>query len=76
MMKQVLLAVAFNAIRSYVGSGVFDRIYQLVLDLEVSLLDGSSRREEVLKFARVELDMIQTHIIDAIISVILLRKRA
>jgi hypothetical protein len=73
-MKELLIAAAYNAIRAYLGTGVFDRVSQMVRNLIYSsAYTGEQKKELVIAFARGEFETIRTRVIEAIIAVTLLR---
>lgn len=76
-MKDLLLTTAINALRWYVGTGVFTRIASLVAVLNDEDIPGPEKREKVVEFTRKEYGLIAgaatNIVIDAIIAFTRLR---
>ena len=73
-MKALLLAAVYNALRAYVGAGLFDRIVAKVRYLmTVPDLDGAAKMKFVLEFAQSELIGLGETLVRAIVEVYLLK---
>ena len=69
-----LIAAAYNALRLYVGGGVFDRIKaEVEALLGADALSGAEKMARVLAFAQAEFRHLSTTAIRAVVEVVLLR---
>jgi hypothetical protein len=74
-MQNAWIGIAYNAVRWYVGTGVFDRIAELVEDMTGNAsLSGDEKREIVLGWAKDEFTLIRARIVDLVIALVLLRQ--
>jgi len=73
-MKALLLATVISAFRLYVGSGVFDRIVLLVVQMNAdSALSGQEKMAAVLAFAKGEFATMSNTLIRAVVELALIR---
>jgi hypothetical protein len=73
--QQAWIGIAYHAIRWYVGTGVFDRIAELVEEMAGNAaLSGDEKRDIVLGWAKDEFTLIRTRIVDLVIALVLLRQ--
>jgi hypothetical protein len=73
-MKALLLATVISAFRLYVGGGVFDRIVQLVTQIDVeSALSGQEKMAALLVFAKGEFATMSSTLIRAVVELALIR---
>ncbi len=70
-MQAFVLAVAVGLIKWYVGTGVFNRIEALVMEMVNSTLSNDEKRQYVIDTVKKEYDMIRTRIIDMVIGSVL-----
>lgn len=73
-MKSLLLAAVYNALKAYVGAGLFNRIVahaQMLMDDQV--LTGQEKMLTVIAFANREAMNLSTTLIRAIVEVFLLK---
>ena len=71
-----LLAAAYNALRLYIGGGVFDRIQaEVEALLSADALSGEMKMAHVLAFTKAEFTALSTTAIRAVVEVVLLRLR-
>lgn len=73
-MKAMFLALAISAFRSYVGSGVYDRVVALVLEIASADLTGAEKMERVIAGAKREFRELSTSLIRAIAELTLVRR--
>lgn len=74
MTKSAFLALAYKALRWYLGSGIFDRVAQLVLLLlNDDSKTGAQKRDTVLTFALAEFSAVSKLAISAAIEIVLLK---
>lgn len=53
-MYSTSLALAYQFIRWWVSSGLFDRIAELVLDLTLETIPGNEKKQRVIQFVQAE----------------------
>lgn len=70
-MQALLLAMAVGLIKWYVGTGVFERIEALVLEMVSTTLTNAEKRQYVIDTIKKEYTMIRTRIIDMVIGSVL-----
>lgn len=71
-----LIAAAYNALRLYVGGGVFDRIKaEVEALLSADALSGEMKMAHVIAFTKAEFTTLSTTAIRAVVEVVLLRLR-
>lgn len=58
-MKELLLVLATTLIRQYIGSGLFDRVAALVLELISSDIPGEEKKNKVREFVAGELGILK-----------------
>ena len=77
-MNSVYLAFATSFIKWYVGTGVYDRIAQLVKEMVNSDKTNSEKRDYVIQKTKEEFSLIKTRVIDIVIGSVLetLEKKA
>ena len=74
MIKTLLLSTLYSALRSYLGSGVYDRISFMVLMLkQASDLPGTEKMASVLSFARAEAFTASEYLLRAVVELVLYR---
>jgi len=73
-MKALLISTIYNALRLYVGSGLFDRIIDKVRMLTALDLTGQAKMKLVLEFAQSELVGLGETLIRAVVEVYLLKR--
>lgn len=76
MFKEVALTAIYNALRWYVGSGVFARVTQMVEEMMSADFTGAEKREKVVQWAKEEFAFIRGNVVRAIIEVYLLKQTA
>ena len=72
-MKSLLILTAYTALRTYIGGGLFDRIKEFVLMIDMVNITGDEKRERVRAAIRNEVDTISTIVIDTVIQIVLMR---
>jgi hypothetical protein len=76
-MRVILLNTAYNALRWYVSSGIFNRVAALIIRLITEDVPGEQKRERVIEFVRHEYGILwggaQTIVIDAVIALVRLK---
>ena len=70
-MQAIFLSIAVGLIKWYVGSGVFDRIEALVLQMVNSELTNDEKRQYVIDTVKGEYTMIRTRVVDMVIGSVL-----
>ena len=71
-----LITAAYNALRLYIGGGVFDRIKaEVEALLSADALSGEMKMAHVLAFTQAEFTTLSTTAIRAVVEVVLLRLR-
>lgn len=70
-MQALMITVIIKLIKWYVGTGVFDRIEALVLEMTDTTLTNDDKRHYVVFTIKKEFTMIKTRIIDMVIGTIL-----
>lgn len=77
MIKDLLLATIYSAIKAYLGSGVYNRIAGEVMNLMAATgLSGSEKMSRVLAFAQREAITASEYLIRAAVELILYRAKA
>lgn len=74
--KDAAISAIYGALRWYAGSGVFDRVAEMVEDMMNADLTGAEKREKVVQWAKDEFAFIRGNLVRAIIEVYLLKKTA
>lgn len=73
-MRSLILSVIYSALRTYAGSGLFDRVVEKVRYLmTVPDLTGAAKMKFVLEFAQTELLGLGETLVRAIVEVYLLK---
>lgn len=76
MIKELLLATIYSAIKAYIGSGVYNRIAGEVTNLmAASGLSGAEKMARVLSFAQREAITASEYLIRAAVELILYRAK-
>lgn len=76
-MKSLLLAAVYNALKAYVGAGLFNRIVaHAMLLMGDKDLSGQDKMATVIAFANQEALNLSTTLIRAIVEVFLLKQQA
>lgn len=73
MIKTLLLSTLYSVLRSYIGSGVYDRIASQVLMLMNSDEPGAQKMARVVEFAKTEAFIIQDYLLRAVVELVLYR---
>lgn len=73
-MKSLLLSTIYNALRLYVGAGLFERIITKVRTIAPLDLTGQAKMKLVLEFAQSEIVGIGETLIRAVVEVYLLKR--
>ena len=73
-MKELFITIAYTAMRSYIGSGAFTRIENMVGVMSRADKTGAEKRVYVLDWARQELMEIRTGLVRVVIELVLLKK--
>jgi hypothetical protein len=73
MIKTLLLSTLYSVLRSYLGSGVYDRIASQVLMLMNSDEPGAQKMSRVFEFAKTEAFIIQDYLLRAVVELVLYR---
>lgn len=74
--KDAAITAIYGALRWYAGSGVFDRVTQMVAEMMNADLTGAEKREKVVQWAKEEFAFIRGNLVRAIIEVYLLKQTA
>lgn len=75
-MKSLLLAAVYNALKAYVGAGLFNRIVaHATLLMSDNDLSGQEKMATVIAFANQEAMNLSTTLIRAVVEVFLLRQK-
>ena len=69
--QATMVSMIVRFVQWYVGTGVFDRIRELVLEMSNDERSSDQKREYVIQSAKSEFDTIRTHIVDLAISTVL-----
>ena len=69
--QATLVSMIVRFVQWYVGTGVFDRIRELVLEMTNDDRSSNEKREYVINSAKAEYNTIRTHLIDLSISTVL-----
>ena len=73
-MRSIILSVIYSALRTYAGSGLFDRVVEKVRFLTtVQGMTGAEKMKMVLEFAQAELLGLGETLVRAIVEVYLLK---
>lgn len=72
MLKQAIIKAAYVAIRTYVGSGIFNRISELVLDLVNVNMPGDDKKKRVREVMKSEYAALTTIVVDTVIQIVLM----
>lgn len=75
-MKALLIATIYNALRLYVGAGLFDRIVSQARIIAALDVPGSEKMARVLEFAKQEALNLGETLIRAVVEVFLLKQAA
>lgn len=75
-MKALLLSTIVAALKAYVGSGLFTRIYELVVGLMNSEAPGQDKMQTVINTIKQEAFIVSTTLIRAVVEVILLKLKS
>ena len=76
-MKSLLLAAVYNALKAYVGAGLFNRIVaHAAMLMSDTCLTGQEKMAAVIAFANQEALNLSTTLIRAIVEVFLLKQQA
>jgi len=75
-MQSLLLSTIYNALRLYVGSGLFNRIIAQVIAVSTSQVSGQEKMAMVLEFAKREAMNLSETLIRAVVEVFLLKQSA
>ena len=73
-MQALFLSLAAALIKWYVGTGVFSRIEELVVQMISSDLTNDEKREYVITAIKSEYSLLRTRVIDMVIGLILTKK--
>lgn len=72
MLKATIIKAAYFAIRTYVGSGIFNRISEHVLELVEVDMPGDDKKKLVRESMRTEYAALKTIVIDTVIQIVLM----
>ncbi len=76
MIKDLLLATIYSAIKAYLGSGVYNRIAgQVMLLMSATDMTGAEKMANVLAFAQREAIAASEYLIRAVVELILMRAK-
>ncbi len=76
MIKDLLLATIYSAIKAYIGSGVYNRIAgQVMILMSATDMSGAEKMANVLAFAQREAIMASEYLIRAVVELILMRAK-
>ena len=75
-MKALLLSTIVAALKAYVGSGLFTRIYELVVGLMNSEAPGQEKMQTVIDAIKREAFTVSTTLVRAVVEVILLKLKS
>ena len=73
MIKTLLLSTLYSVLRSYLGSGIYDRSASQVLMLMNSDEPGTQKMARVFEFAKTEAFIIQDYLLRAVVELVLYR---
>ena len=73
MIKTLLLSTLYSVLRSYIGSGAYDRIASQVLMLMDADEPGAQKMARVFEFAKTEAFIIQDYLLRAVVELVLYR---
>ena len=71
MSQAGMVSMIIRFVQWYVGTGVFNRIHDLVLEMTNDERDSDDKRKYVINTAKAEYDTVRTHIIDLVIGAVL-----
>ena len=66
-------SIIYSFIRWWVGSGLFDRIRSLVMEMVDSEKTNDEKREYVIQLIKSEFALIKVRLIDLVISIVLIK---
>ena len=72
-MKSLLILTAYSALRTYIGTGLFDRIKEFVLMVDMVNITGDEKRDRVRAAIRNEVETVSIIVIDTAIQIVLMR---
>ncbi len=76
MIKDLLLATIYSAIKAYLGSGVYNRIAgQVMVLMSATDMTGAEKMANVLAFAQREAIAASEYLIRAVVELILMRAK-
>lgn len=76
VIKDLLLATIYSAIKAYIGSGVYNRIAgQVMILMSATDMSGAEKMANVLAFAQREAIMASEYLIRAVVELILMRAK-
>lgn len=70
-MQTVILALVVGLLKWYIGTGIFDRIEALVLEMVNSDKTNEEKREYVIAAIKTEYVMLKTRVVDMVIGLVL-----
>ncbi len=76
MIKEILLATVYSAIKAYLGSGVYNRIAgQVMILMSATDMTGAEKMANVIAFAQREAIAASEYLIRAVVELILYRAK-
>jgi hypothetical protein len=72
--KVTAINMVYTALRWYAGTGVFDRVIELVEEMKNADLSNSEKRERVVEWTKKEFAFIRGTLVRAIIEIYLLKQ--
>lgn len=74
MIKEILLATVYSAIKAYLGSGVYNRIAgQVMILMSATDMTGAEKMANVIAFAQREAIAASEYLVRAVVELILYR---
>lgn len=70
-MKEMFLLAVTKFVRWYVGTGVYERIKELVIEMVSSDKTNDEKRQYVIEMIKKEYETIRTRLIDVVIGTVL-----
>jgi hypothetical protein len=68
-----MVGLIYSFIRWWIGSGIFDRIAQLVIEMMSSTKTDDEKKQYVVEMAQTEFNTLKGRVIDLIINIVLIK---
>ncbi len=71
-----MVPVIYSFIRWWIGSGIFDRIQDVVMEMMSSDLTNDEKRTYVITKILAEYDLLKVRVVDLVISIVLVKLKS